>query len=127
MNKVTEAFRKAVEAQVVKGGRRTWGADDSCAVIESLVDCLINEKEVASEGYDAIADRVKKVVNPSAFAQVLESLPDGTGMDAEGKASRLTFDAASYTVREAGKDEVIVPHPMAIRRPTKGKRSTGGL
>ncbi len=117
MKKVIEAFKAEVRKQVAKGGHSRWGNDESVAVIAELVSVMNSDEELSAEGFDAIRDKVAEVVNPSAFAQRLESLPDGTGFDADGKAEEPNgVDADGKPTH--------VAHPAWIRRPKKGKRTT---
>lgn len=102
-DKIKEAFKAVVRERVALGNHARWGESDSLAVVEKLVEVLQGDDELALEGFDAIRANVGQVVNPSAFAQVLEKLPDGVDKDANG---------------------VVQPaHPSFIRRP---KRGTGG-
>lgn len=67
---VKAAFTAAVRSAVAKGNHQGWGQDDSVAVIAAVAT------EAFSSGGDfADCERyVAQVVNPSAFAQVLEKL-----------------------------------------------------
>lgn len=68
---IADAFRDTVRAQVKEGGNTRWGERESTAVIEALADTAYG----LEEGFDGIRDLVRRVVNPSAFAQFLESQP----------------------------------------------------
>lgn len=98
-------FLKAVQVNVEKGNHARWGNDESVSVIEKLVEAVNSDD--SQPGFDAIRDYVATVVNPSAFAQKLEELSDGSGKDNEGKAD----------ARPAS--------PRYIRRPAKATRSRG--
>lgn len=73
-DKIKEAFKAKVREQVALGNHVKWGESDSLAVIAELVSVLQSDEELALEGFDAIRANVSQVVNPSAFAQVLEKL-----------------------------------------------------
>lgn len=98
---IDQIFRTTVAAQVEAGNHARWGNDESVAVIRALADVAFGD---LNEGFDAIEARVAQVVNPSAFAQSLETLSDGSGKD-----------------RDGNKDD----RPAAkcwIRRPSRGTR-----
>jgi hypothetical protein len=76
MEKVATVRRDTVRAQVARGNHSRWGGAESVAVIEELVSLLVSDEEVGAEGFDAIREAVTEVVNPSAFAQVLEKLDE---------------------------------------------------
>lgn len=75
-DKVKEANKNAVRAAAKAGGNSRWGEAESLAVIEELFNLAISDEEVQVEGFDAIRDCVAAVINPSAFAQRLEKLPE---------------------------------------------------
>lgn len=106
--KVADVFRKAVRERVAANNHAAWGNADSAKVIEALVDLVISDDEVQLEGTDAISGQILAVVNPSAFAQKLEELPDGSGKTADGEA-----DVDAEGVAKAA-------HPSFLRRPKKG-------
>lgn len=72
---IKETFKVTVRAQVGKGGHVRWGEAESLAVVEALCDVLLNNEDAQADGFDAIRENVRQVVNPSAFAQKLEDLP----------------------------------------------------
>lgn len=76
MEKVAEVYKQAVREAVAKGSHQRWGNAESVGVVESLTELLSSDEEVGAEGFDAIREQVGNVVNPSAFAQVLEGLPE---------------------------------------------------
>lgn len=111
IEKVQAQFRGLVREQVAKGNHSRWGESESVAVVEGLFALAASDDEIGGEGFDAIREQVKRVINPSAFAQGLEGLSDGTGRDKEGKAD-LAPDGSPNAA-----------HPAWIRRAEKGKRS----
>lgn len=120
--KVQEAFRSIVGTLTARN-RARWGNAESVEVIEKLVELLQSDEEIGLEGFDAIRARVAQMVNPSAFAQNLEELPDGTGLDKEGKPDNRTFDEATFTLTNVRAGEALVPHPFWLRRPSRGPRA----
>lgn len=68
---IKEVFQAAVKTELAKSNNSKWGADESLAVIIALF--------VDETGEPAIADNaelvaaIKTVINPSQFAQALES------------------------------------------------------
>ena len=77
IQEINETFKTLVRQQVAKGGGTRWGEAESTEVIAGLVDLLVTNEDASTEGFDAIREKVSRVVNPSAFAQVLEKLPEG--------------------------------------------------
>lgn len=80
MNKETaesikQVYTTAVRAAVAKGNHARWGEAESLSVIEALFDAAVSDDDALAEGFDAIRANVAKVINPSAFAQVLDKLP----------------------------------------------------
>lgn len=120
IEKVSATFRQTVRAQVAKGNHSQWREGDSLAVIEEMVGLLTSDEEVGAEGFDAIRDQMKRVVNPSAFAQSLEGLPDGSGKNKDGEADGSVDP-------ESGKFVATPAHPSWIRRAEKGKRAGKSL
>lgn len=108
--KVAATFRTSVREAVAKGNHSRWGEGESAQVIEALVELLVSDDEVSADGYDAIREQVRRVINPSAFAQGLEDLPDGSGKDKDGQDDK----DADGNPKPA--------HPSFIRRVGKGKR-----
>lgn len=74
-DKLKAAYVAKVTERVVLGNHASWGEEDSLAVIEELVGVMTSDDELTLEGFMCIRENVKNVVNPSAFAQVLEKLP----------------------------------------------------
>lgn len=71
---VQSVFGAKVAERVKLGGNVSWGGDDSVATIEALADAAYS----LDEGFDLIRGYVSELVNPSAFAQKLEKLPEGS-------------------------------------------------
>lgn len=68
---VKEVFQKSVLAQLAKNNNTKWGAEESVAVI---IDLLVDNTGAEELREDAeLVQAIKKVVNPSQFAQSLES------------------------------------------------------
>lgn len=84
-------FQKAVQTRVEANGRSGWGGEDSLKVIEELADAAYSN----DEGFDGIRSWVASLVNPSAFRQVLEGLPEGhpRKLKATEKKTRKTVAA----------------------------------
>jgi hypothetical protein len=116
ITKVSETFKATVRAEVAKGNHARWGEKESVNVIEALFGLGESDADVQAEGFDAIRDKVAEVVNPSAFAQKLETLPDGTGFDAEGKAETQGIVDGKFT-----------SHPAWIRRTKRGGKKSATL
>ena len=116
ITKVSETFKSAVRAEVAKGNHARWGERESVNVIEALFGLSESDADVQAEGFDAIRDKVAEVVNPSAFAQKLETLPDGTGVNADGEAETQGIVDGKFT-----------SHPAWIRRAKRGTKKGGGL
>ena len=114
---LAEAFKTSVRKAVAKGNHARWGEAESVAVVSDMTDALMSDEDASAEGFDCIRGYVAKVVNPSAFAQSLDKLPNGTDRE------RGTYDEASGKVREAKAGEDLVAHPSYLNRP---KRGTGG-
>lgn len=72
-----KVFVQAVTVAVAKGGGVRWGEAESLAVVEAMVEAMLASDDAMAKGFDAIRANVGKVVNPSAFAQALEKLPEG--------------------------------------------------
>lgn len=69
---ITETYQNAVVEQVKATNHSTWGAEQSVAVIEKIADAAYLDDE--PQGFDAIKEYVKALVNASAFRQKLEGL-----------------------------------------------------
>lgn len=78
---IKEAYQATVAEQVKKGANARWGEAESVAVIKAVVKAGAMESGLDEVEANALADNVvaevARVVNPSAFAQRLEKLPDG--------------------------------------------------
>lgn len=74
---IHEEFKGLVRKTVAANGNTRFGEKESLDVIEGLVDILTNDEEAGNEGFDSIREHIRLVVNPSAFAQRLEKLPEG--------------------------------------------------
>ena len=127
MSNINQKFKGAVRALIAKGNHVKWGESDSVAVIVAMATAIGEESglsavEATALG-EALAPYAAKVVNPSAFAQGQETMPDGSGFDAEGKAENLSYDSASDSLRLVAEVGEHVAHPAYIRRP---KRGSGG-
>jgi hypothetical protein len=75
---IAEAYKNEVTAQVRKTAGTSWGGEESTAVIEKITDAAYLGE--SPEGFDAIRDLVKALVNPSAFRQQLGKLPPTSPM-----------------------------------------------
>jgi len=73
---LAEAFKVSVRKFVAQNNHSKWGEAESVGVISDMVDALMSDDDASAEGFDAIRAFCAKVVNPSAFAQSLEKLPD---------------------------------------------------
>jgi len=71
-DKVKATFKAARNTALEKNGHTRFAEAEQLAVIEALVDLLVNDEAVALEGYGAIAPAVAAVANASSFAQTLE-------------------------------------------------------
>lgn len=76
IKKVQKTYADAIRGAAAKNGNSRWGSNESIAVITALVELLVGDEEVGLEGVDAITTEITNVVNPSAFAQALETLPE---------------------------------------------------
>lgn len=95
-------WAKALIKMVESGKGIAWGNAQSAGMIEAMVDLLLNNEDVALEGYDAIEPYILRVVNPSAFAQALE-------------------EASVKYLKTKGEKA-----PFHLERPKRGKSETGG-
>lgn len=67
---IKEVFQTEVKAQLAKSNGTKWGNDESVAVIMALITDETGSDDTAKNA--EFVEAVKKVVNPSAFAQALE-------------------------------------------------------
>lgn len=70
--KVLAAFKAKRDEVIAANGHTKFAESEQLAVIEALVDLLVNDADVAAEGYGAIAPAIAAVSNASAYAQLLE-------------------------------------------------------
>jgi len=97
--KLIAAFQAAVEGQIGNDLNHGWGAEDSAVVIEAVVaeDAGLTPGEAAKYSpSDPAMALIKKVINPSAFRQLLEGAkrPDGRPVllkSAKSRAEKETF------------------------------------
>ena len=76
---IRDVFQSAVKAELAKSNGTKWGNDESVNVILALFCDNVGEDSMAQDAEFVAA--IKKVVNPSAFAQSLESTKiDGKAM-----------------------------------------------
>jgi hypothetical protein len=73
---LAEAFKVSVRKFVAQNNHSKWGEAESVGVISDMVDAMTSNDYALEEGFDSIRAFCAKVVNPSAFAQSLEKLPD---------------------------------------------------
>lgn len=94
---VKDVFQAAVKTELAKSNNSKWGAEESLAVIKAM---LIDETG-APEMFDKdekgepseLEKAIKLVINPSQFAQVLESqeMLTRTGRAKKTKSALLDF------------------------------------
>ena len=122
---ISEAFVASVRNSIAKGNHARWGEVESTSAIVEAVKAAVQESGLDATEANAIGDAitpyVRRVVNPSQFAQACEGLPDGSGFDAEGKVETVTYDSASDSV--IAFNGTHAAHPSYIRR---AKRGMGG-
>lgn len=68
---VKEVFQASVKAELAKSNNSKWGADESLAVIMALLVDNTGAPELAED--EELKAAIKTVINPSQFAQALES------------------------------------------------------
>jgi len=74
MATIKEVFQQTVKAELAKSNGTKWGAKESVAVILALIADETGGPDADPSGFDAeFVEAITKVVNPSAFAQSLES------------------------------------------------------
>ena len=131
MKTITEAFKTSVRNSAAKAGHIRWGENESTAAIVAAIVAGAMESGLDETEATAMASNltpyVREVVNPSAYAQKLEQLPDGTGLDAEGKAETVSYDEASGGLMPFVTVGVHKAHPAYIRRPARGSRKGGSI
>lgn len=131
MKNITEAFKQSVRTSAAKGGHIRWGENESTAAIVAAIVAGAMESGLDEIEANALATNltpyVREVVNPSAYAQKLEQLPDGSGKDAEGEAATVSFDEASGGLMPFVTVGAHVAHPAYIRRPARGSRKGGSI
>ena len=90
------AFAEAVTGQIGSDRHHGWGLEDSCAVIESLVAEALPQGQTPS---DEMMSKIRLVVNPSAFRQMLEKAkrPDGQTVLAESAGKRINKGLELYS------------------------------
>lgn len=75
---IAEAFKASVRDSVAKGNHARWGEVESTQAISAVVKAAAIESGLDETEATALADNiypfVKRVVNPSAFAQSLDGL-----------------------------------------------------
>lgn len=71
--KVHDHFIVARDKALAANSHTRFGETEQAAVVEAMVDLLVNDADVAAEGYDAIRLPIAAVLNASAFAQKLEA------------------------------------------------------
>lgn len=128
---INQAFKQAVRSAAAKSNHAKWGETEStssiCAAIEAAaMESGMDEVE-AKAMVQNLTPYVREVVNPSAYAQKLEQLPDGTGKDAEGKDETVSYDTASGGLMPFVTVGAHVAHPAYIRRPARGSRKGGSI
>ncbi len=69
---VLASFKAKRDEVIAANGNTRFAEKEQLEVIEHLVELLVNDEDVAAEGYSAIAPFVAAVSNASAFAQLLE-------------------------------------------------------
>lgn len=124
---ISQAFVQSVRNSIAKGNHARWGEVEStnaivAAVKASVMESGLDEAEATAIG-DVITPFVRRVVNPSQFAQSCEMLPDGSGLDADGKVETVSYDATADKVVLFAAVGQHIAHPAYIRRP---KRGSGG-
>lgn len=82
-----EVFQKAVAEQLAKTNKSKWGAEESLAVIVALIIDETGAPEIAENA--ELVGAIKEVINPSQFAQKLESANLLTRTGKRAKAASL--------------------------------------
>lgn len=68
---VKDIFQASVKAELAKSNNSKWGAEESLAVIMALIVDETGAPEIAEN--EELKAAIKTVINPSQFAQALES------------------------------------------------------
>lgn len=68
---IKDVFQASVKAELAKSNGTKWGNDESVNVILALIADNVGGDDCSKDSEFVAA--IKKVVNPSAFAQALES------------------------------------------------------
>ena len=96
-----KAFQAAVEGQIGENVNHGWGAEDSAAAIEAIVaeDASISAAEGGELAKYSPSDPamllIKKVINPSAFRQVLEGAKRKDGRPVLAKSAKKAAEKAA--------------------------------
>lgn len=69
---IKDVFQASVKAELAKSNGTKWGNDESVNVILSLIADNVGSDDCSKDTEFVAA--IKKVVNPSAFAQALEGM-----------------------------------------------------
>ena len=76
-----DTFKQAVREAVENGGHARWGEAESLSVCKAVIAKAAGESGLDEIEAQALANNaatyIQKVINPSAFAQILEKLPEG--------------------------------------------------
>ena len=67
-----KVFKAARDGAIAGNGYAKFAEAEQMAVIEAMVDFLVNDEEALTEGFDAIRPSIQAVSNASAFAKLLE-------------------------------------------------------
>ncbi len=70
--RLVTAFKAKRQAVLAKTSFTKFGEAEQLALIEFLVDFLVNDEEASAEGFDAIRLPMAAISNASAYAQKLE-------------------------------------------------------
>lgn len=91
MTAIKEVFQAAVKTELAKSNNSKWGAEESLAVIIALLIDETGAPEIASN--EELKAAIKTVINPSQFAQGLESakMLTRTGRAAKAKNALMDF------------------------------------
>lgn len=68
---VKDTFQAAVKTELAKSNGSKWGAEESLAVIMALIIDETGAEEIGEN--EELKGAIKTVINPSQFAQALES------------------------------------------------------
>lgn len=131
MKSITEAFKASVRNSAAKSNHARWGEVEStsaivAAIVAAAMESGLDETEATAMATN-LTPYVREVVNPSAYAQKLEQLPDGSGLDAEGKPETVSYDSASGGLMPFVTVGAHIAHPAYIRRAQRGSRKGGSI